>query len=338
MSQQPAPVLLFGVPDDMMLAVMAAPDGRLQFGSRGSASFLAQLRSRLPGWPEIFVGPRLLPRATGARPRHLVNHVADPDLCSVALAVAAHLAKDWQATTFNHPDAVRATGRDAIASRLADIPGLDVPRTVRLRPRSPADITATAEAHGLAWPLLARIAGDHGGVSLVQLDHPGHLDPLHALPWGGRELYLTEFRDFADADGRYRKIRLAVVGERIFIRHLLIGDGWLLHSTRRAVEDDTEEAAFLEGFDQAVLPSIEPAVREIARRLRLDYFGIDCSLRPDGRLLVFEANACMNILDNSRPSPNIWDAPVAAISDALLDLLLDPSRWLDARRRAEHAE
>ena len=35
------------------------------------------------------------------------------------------------------------------------------------------------------------------------------------------------------------------------------------------------------------------ALREIARRLDLDYAGIDCSLMRDGRLVVFEANASM---------------------------------------------
>lgn len=45
-----------------------------------------------------------------------------------------------------------------------------------------------------------------------------------------------------------------------------------------------------------MLPPLRPAIAEIARRLQLEYFGMDCNLRPDGRLLVFEANANMNVL------------------------------------------
>ncbi len=34
-------------------------------------------------------------------------------------------------------------------------------------------------------------------------------------------------------------------------------------------------------------------LREIAREIPLDYFGIDCSIAPDGRVLLFEASSAM---------------------------------------------
>ena len=57
---------------------------------------------------------------------------------------------------------------------------------------------------------------------------------------------------------------------------------------------------------------------------------MDCSLRPDGSVLLFEANAAMNVLHNLRPSPNLWDAPIRDITDALVGLLTAPARWRHA--------
>jgi glutathione synthase/RimK-type ligase-like ATP-grasp enzyme len=44
------------------------------------------------------------------------------------------------------------------------------------------------------------------------------------------------------------------------------------------------------------LPQLRPAIDEITSRLKLEYYGIDCNLRPDGQMLIFEANANMNNL------------------------------------------
>ncbi len=47
-----------------------------------------------------------------------------------------------------------------------------------------------------------------------------------------------------------------------------------------------------------------PAFREIHSRVGLEYFGLDCNVRPNGDLLIFEANANMNILHNPYPEMN----------------------------------
>ena len=94
-----------------------------------------------------------------------------------------------------------------------------MPRTLRLRPRRPSDVTDTIAAEGLRYPVILRIAGDHGGRSMVKMDGPDDLDPLFSIPWGGNTLYVTEFVDYRDDDGLYRKTRLVVVGDEYFVRH-----------------------------------------------------------------------------------------------------------------------
>jgi hypothetical protein len=70
--------------------------------------------------------------------------------------------------------------------------------------------------------------------------------------------------------------------------------------------------------------------REIATRLGRDFFGVQCNIDEDGRVLLFEANACMNILRNFRPSPNMFDAPIATIKSAVEELLAVPSTGYSA--------
>ena len=338
MTSQPPPgaVVLHGVPDDRVaLLARDARSNQPAYSIAGTCGFRSHIQGRVPGLTDAFIGPGFELKLPDAPVCDLINYIADADRCGIALELAKQLVAAPARRCFNTPAAVLRSTRDASAALLADLPGIDMPRTVRFKPASPEEIGLVAGSTGMGFPVLARIAGDHGGVSLVRLDAADHLAPLHGIPWGGRELYLTQFRDFRDPDGRYRKIRLAIVGRQYFVRHLVIGDGWLLHAARRSVEDEREEQQFLASFDRLVRPQLDPVIERIIDAVGLDYFGIDCSLRPDGRLLVFEVNACMNILHNSQPSPNIWDAPIAAILDALCLHLAAPEQWVGTRTEAE---
>ncbi|MBV8663792.1 MAG: hypothetical protein JO107_11875 [Hyphomicrobiales bacterium] len=63
-----------------------------------------------------------------------------------------------------------------------------------------------------------------------------------------------------------------------------------------------------------VTPASPPVRRCLAEALGLDNFGVDFALAPDGRLLLFEANAAMVILDP--PEDPMWGYRREAIADA----------------------
>ena len=109
---------------------------------------------------------------------------------------------------------------------------------------------------------------------------------------------------------------------------MIVGDSWLLHAHRRGKSTEAEESRMLEDFDAKLAPRLLATFQEIARRLDLDYFGVDCNISDDGKVLLFEANACMNTLENTATSPNMWDLPIARIKQALCELLARPPRWL----------
>jgi hypothetical protein len=175
---------------------------------------------------------------------------------------------------------------------LKDIPSLVVPRIRRI---ARADMAAFATANeGLARPLLVRPTGSHGGDDLERLDNRAEL-AAYAQRVPADEYYVSDFWDYRGTDGLFRKYRLIFVDCQVFPYHLAITRHWLAHYWRAEMADamKREEEAFLADFRQAFRGPAADAVREAARRLELDYAGMDCTILPDGRVLVFEANAAM---------------------------------------------
>lgn len=321
--------VMVGLPDDSLVPLMS--DGsRLFWSVPGNTSFPSQLAPQFQHrLAQVFFGPniRLVP-APSAHGQPLVNNISDPDTSSISLRILTRMLETFHAGCFNHPAAVIDSARDRVAAKLSPIRGLLVPRAAKLRLDEPADFLPAIEHLGLALPLIVRLAGAHNGSTTVRIEHADDIrHALKQIAWGGRDLYATEYVDYRDGDGRYRKLRLVVVGSEYFIRHLIVADEWHIHAQRRDAEAAAEEKAILEDFPTGVLPKIRDTLDAVREAMGLDYFGIDCSLRPDGRLLLFEANTAMNILHNSAPSPNCWDAPIERIRDALTSLLFDPARW-----------
>ena len=156
---------------------------------------------------------------------------------------------------------------------------------------------------GLEYPLLVRVIGHHGGTNMVKVDTSNDIDEIDQLDRSARSaLYVTEFRDFAGSDGLYRKFRIVVVGEQVLIRHMITAENWLVHAsqrlaqrTRKTANTREDEAVVLTAFDDEHGKRLRPLFQEIGRRLDLDYVGVDCAILESGKVVLFEANACMTI-------------------------------------------
>lgn len=321
--------VLFGLPNDRKAPIIVSDDGRsISFdllGTVGMLPYLSQTRFNLA---VHYLDPRGVDPAELA-PGTVLNHVAEPDGCSETLKMVERIVARAGRPCFNHPNAIARTTRDEVSRALSGIEGLKVPRTIRVRERTGAEVGHAIERAGLAFPVLVRIAGLHLGMSLVKVDTPDQIEAAcDALERNDRSsLYVTEFCDFASADGLYRKYRVAVVGGEIFLRHLYIGASWLIHRARTIPGTEPEERVFLDSFDSHWVPRLKPMFREIGRRLGLDFFGVDCNIDPSGNVLLFEANACMKILGYTGPKPNIWEAPIARITAAVEERLSRPETW-----------
>ena len=329
--------VLFGIPDRDRGSIRVSPDARrvhvgpgsgehpsaTLHGSANLAPFLSQTRFALNRY--------FLQAGAGIRvrlgPGALLNHIADPDLCSGALAIVSAIIKQSGRPCFNHPAAVARTTRDGVARLLADIPGLTVPKTIRVNGGSPDAVRAAALDAKLSYPILVRVAGSHGGKERVRIERSDAFGKIGQLNHGEHALYLTEFHDFASPDGLYRKQRLVLVGEKIFLRQCILGTDWSLHGRRAVGQADEEEEHAHNTFASEWLPAIEPVFREMQRRLRLDFFGVDCHIDSSRNVLLFEANPCMKVLANFRPRPNRLEAPIKRIKDAIERRLASPETW-----------
>lgn len=237
------------------------------------------------------------------RPDIIFNCITDADGNSKALQLAMQVIRQHPGVTvINRPVHVLKTRRDDVAAALADIPGVVAPATVRIRPTSHREILDALEQGPVRYPAIIRTIGTHGGKDMWLLRSREDAPLLEQLACNGSEYYLISFVDFRDDDGLYRKTRLVVVGDRVFARHQLASRDWNVHaSARSGVMAEREElrraeAEFLKTFGSVAFPPLAERLGAIQQRLKLDYFTIDCSLRPNGDLLIFEANASGNAL------------------------------------------
>ena len=247
----------------------------------------------------------------------LFNAIGDADRAGAALASARAVAHATGLPVINPPAEIFDTVRDRMALRLASIEGGIVPPTRRCALAALRDGRADAVLREIGWPMLVRPVGSHGGTDLVKLDTPAalaaHLE--HAPAGAGDDVYLTRFCEFRSADRRYRKYRLIVVDGAVLPYHLAFGDTWLVHYFRTDMANApallAEEARFLADPTACLGAGAAAALAEIARRVPLDFFGVDCALDPAGRLLVFECNAAM-LVHGADPSP-VFDFKRGAI-------------------------
>jgi glutathione synthase/RimK-type ligase-like ATP-grasp enzyme/lipoprotein NlpI len=240
-----------------------------------------------------------LDASTPLPPHQLVfNAIGDADLCKPALQAAARLIARTSAPVINDPRAVMKTGRIGNTRRLRAIPGVVTPRTVAIA----RDILAGPDGAGLianhrfSFPLLLRSPGYHTGRNFVLVEAAAGLSAAAAgLP--GDDLLVIEYLDARGKDGKARKYRVMMIGDRIYPLHLAISGNWKVHYFTSDMADKPdhrlEEARFLSDMPAALGDKAIKALERIRDTLGLDDAGIDFGLGPDGELLLFEANATM---------------------------------------------
>jgi glutathione synthase/RimK-type ligase-like ATP-grasp enzyme len=308
-----------------MIGVTIDERGNMTNLMDGNCSIHGQvpLKEGIDGWAVLFgKGVKQARLDFIKKPTLIVNQIADADTHHGALERCADMCNRAGSPVINHPAKILRSSRDRVSELLQGIPGVTMPRTVRFNPDSPDDVFNTAESEQFTFPFIVRMAGDHGGKSMVRVDSREDYPKLHIYPFDGRDFYLTEYADCRDADGHHHRQRLVVIDGEPVLRGSLYDRDWKVHGASRSYmmkretwEDDRKRANWLE---TEVIPGLLPAIREITKRLGLELYGIDCSLDPDGKMLIFEANANMNIMTNDHPQMNERMDMIAGKIQALL--------------------
>ena len=312
----------------------------------GINDFAKQL-DRLPVyWERLHLTPNYFRQnwRWDLRKYHFIcNMVTDPDHNTKTLKVAERLLEKPLGPVINAPKLIPQTARDSLPDALEGIPGIIMPRTIRLRNATPERLVNRTTREGLRWPLLVKEPGLHSGRFVGLFKSAKSFEPH--LDDGRKEFLLTEFANFKSPDGLYRKCRFWFIGRKILLRHHVTDERWNLHGHNRKKlmmgrpELRHEEEALLERQLSGFPPRTTDVLEGIRERIGLDYFGVDCHVRPNGELLIFEANATMNYGSLHEDAPEydyidrILDPMVKeAVLDLIAEKLLLPREVLSANK------
>lgn len=249
------------------------------------------------------------PGCESTLPRYdiVFNGMGDPDFAEAAAAPFAHFLGHCAQPVLNPPARVAATRRDLLPRLLAGIPDVSIPPITRFAFPTPApgDFARKLGASGIAFPALFRPAGSHGGQSARLVSSMAALAELRGE--AASAFYLSSFVPYRSTDGYFRKYRMIFVDRKPYPYHLALSPNWLVHYVTADMLSGAakcrEEKQFLEDPEAAIGTRAMATARAIGERLDLDFAGMDFSLLPDGRLLVFEANATMLLHPEDKTGP-----------------------------------
>jgi len=227
-----------------------------------------------------------------------------------AIGMADQIAQFLGLPTFNRGELIARTSRVSVADTLRDITCLVVPPCVLF------DNRQQPASH--LFPALVRPQQSHAGRGLFLCASPTEFAASVGSPDDDGESgasYVTRFIDYRSRDGLYRKYRVVFVDGEPYPVHLAIHDRWAIWYYNARMENfpdrRDEEARFLGDIDAYLGPEAMTALRHIASRIGLEYFGLDFGQLDDGRLVLFEVETGM--LVHADDPPGIFPYKAAAI-------------------------
>ncbi len=244
------------------------------------------------------------------------------------------LVKSWPRPVLCAPERIARSARDSASALLGGVPGIVMPATARvdresLESAGCSGMAVTEFVDGSAFPMIVRPVDSQKGQGLTRLDGPEAIAGyLKARPES--EFYVARWVDYRGPDGQFRKYRVVLIGERPYACHMAISSHWMVHyisaGMRENIAKRHEEEQFFAGFEEDFARRHQDALRSIARRLQLEYVGLDCGETRDGKLLIFEVDSGMTI--HAMDSADIFpykQPQMRKVFDAFRHMLLDTS-------------
>ena len=312
-------IFLNGIEDSRNVKISKIEmNGTIQWQSRGSTNLNNFLKN------DDFICSKLILDTTSDQklPRQIIhgvfNEIADADSHKITLQKAQdfYQAVSLHVPFFNIPSFVMKTTRENIFNLLQDIDKLHIPKTVKIQPKSPDDIYHTIQEEGFEFPVIFREAGDHDGISTIRINDRS--EQFYAFPLDGRNYYLTQFVEYVEKDGLYKKYRLIVVDGKVYLRHVKVSDEWMVyHRTQIENPEKVQHLSAQRFFDNE--KAIQKVVKQIYNRLQLDYFGIDCYIDNKMNFLVFEINPSMGVFTQEKA--DVFSKNIDQIRKAVIKMI-----------------
>lgn len=264
---------------------------------------------------------------------------SDSEDCRQALRKIEAAALRWPRPLLNPPRLVGNLDRDKLHRRLRGIAGIDIPVTVAATREQLSEVLQSAEAlttvaAELAFPLIVRPRGSHAGIGLAKIDGSAALQ-CYLDGRDEQEFFVARFVDYSSEDGLFRKYRVVFVEGRPYACHMAIADRWDIWYLNAGMSASSakrlEEETFMRTFDIGFGRRHGTALANVAERIGLDYFIIDCAETKDGSLLIFEA-------DNTAVVHNMDPPAVFPYKAAQMHKIFDAFAAMLERRAAQARE
>jgi len=241
--------------------------------------------------------------------------------------------QNWSNPVINRPQNIPHTNRVRASDLLRAVSGIEMPPTV-LKTRADLEVlirqtqpltTCFSEAR---WPLIIRPIDSDAGRDLQRINDYEQLKTYLDKVADETEFFVSNFIDYRDQRGLYRKLRVVLIKGQPYICHVgLSKEQWIIHYVNVGMLEDAdkraEEEQVMRTFDQFIRRH-KAAFDAIYQNIGLDYIGIDCAETRAGELLVFEVDHDMVV--HSMDSTDLFPYKVfyiQKIKDAFMSLIPD---------------
>ena len=300
-------IFILGLPDNKEVKVIGYdPSGQLILSWDGNADFHNNVKE-----PDIINSHISIvwfaePTRQVKKPDIVINCINDADICGNSLKKATEMITQikskWPETiVFNQPEKVLETSRDRIYQLYKHLPGIYIPKALKITPNSADEVLQLAKDNQIDFPFLMRPSGSHQSDGLQRIDSiEDAAKKLELYAYDGRSFYITEFVDYQSPDGLYYKSRLTIMNGKINSRHHMMGPEWMVSGTVRdklmAFSDSMKasEENFVKNYRSMINQESLDTLLEIYNLSGLDYLGFDFAIMPDKSLLIFEINPAQN--------------------------------------------
>lgn len=268
-------------------------------------------------------------------PEHDIAMVAISELDRnlPCLPKVSNFLQELTCNVLNKPENIACLSRDTVSRRLQNLEGIEVPLTLRasyshLVNNGLFELSSDVNSD-IDFPIIIRPIDSHAGNQLEKVC--SRIELINYLSSNQNpEYFVAPFVDYRSADGLYKKYRIMVIQGKPFIAHMAISEHWMIHYLNAGMIENAEkrfaEAQAMGHFEQGFAVQHKQAFRILADNIGLEYFGIDCAQTQDGKLLIFEACASLNVhaMDCEKTFP-YKKVQMQKLFDAFHQMLIDQS-------------
>jgi hypothetical protein len=297
---------ILGLPDSKTVKVAGYNNkGQLLYMWNGNADFHAQVKGDNLVSNIVHLVWFDEPTRKFSKPDIIINCINDADIAGKSLETAKKMvelvkSKLPDVKIFNDPAKISETTREKIYQNYNNLAEIEIPKTIKTKPLSPQMVFDEAKKAGIKTPFLIRPCGAHQSEGLQKIEGESEIKKLEKYPFNGSEYYITQFEDYRNNQGLYKKCRLVIIGGVMLPRHYMTGEEWLvhgdLHEQYMATNDASkkDEAYYMMNYKKMISRKALDSLMEIYHKSGLDYLGFDFAIKEDKSLLIFEINPAQN--------------------------------------------